>query len=407
MNDAPLWYLLAAFALGLILGGATVYAVMRERLKAAQARASATATDVEALAARAVQSSSEHLLTLATERFERDQARREALESERSEQLTRTLSPISHTLRSLEQSVARTEAHRNQADGILTEHLRTLNARTKDLYEGTHQLTAALKAPTSRGQWGEVQLRRIVEAAGMLEHTDFEVQATGKAAEGEKAQRPDMVIHLSQGRTIVVDAKAPMDAYLRAMQSTEVKERTALLNDHARALRSHVTHLSSKSYWASLGDSPEFVVLFVPSDGLLAAALEADPALLDGAFLLDVVIASPATLMALLRTVAHTWRTDALNKDALKVLESGRELHKRLGTLAGHLGKLGRQLDGSVRAFNEAVGSYQSRVLPAARHMEELRVTGARLDEVEPVTQLAREVHEPGDRGSGAEESPT
>lgn len=394
MQEISVWFLLGALLLGLVLGGGAVWFVMRERVAAEQARASASGDDVEALAARAVQASSHQLLTLASERFERDQARREALDSARSEQLSRTLSPISQTLQSLERSVARTEQHRQKADGDLHAQLRDLNSRTHQLGEGTHQLIAALKAPTSRGQWGEVQLRRIVEAAGMLEHTDFDVQNTGKNVGGDKAQRPDMVVHLSQGRTIVVDAKAPMDSYLRAMQCTDAKERQKHLQDHARALRSHVNQLSSKSYWATLGDSPEFVVLFVPSDGLLAGALEADPGLLDGAFLLDVVVASPATLMALLRTVAHTWRTDALNKDALAVLEAGREVHKRLGTFGGHLSKLGRQLDGSVKAYNDAVGSYQSRVIPAARAMEELQVTGSALDDVEPVTQLARELPE-------------
>lgn len=390
MQEISVWFLLGALLLGLVIGGVAVWFVMRERVAAAEAMASASAGDVEALAARAVQASSQQLLTLASERFDRDQARRDALDSARSEQLSRTLSPISQTLQALERSVARTEQHRQKADGELHAQLRDLSSRTQQLGNGTHQLIAALKAPTSRGQWGEVQLRRIVEAAGMLEHTDFDVQSRGKNVSGDRQQRPDMVVHLSQGRTIVVDAKAPMDAYLKAAQSTDPKERAKLLQDHARALRSHVNQLSSKNYWASLGDSPEFVVLFVPSDGLLAGALEADPGLLDGAFLLDVVVASPATLMALLRTVAHTWRTDALNKDALAVLEAGREVHKRLGTLGGHLGKLGRQLDGSVRAFNDTVGSYQSRVIPAARAMESLRITGSTLEDIDPVTQLSR-----------------
>lgn len=392
MTTEQLLPLLLTATVGALLGCLVTWAIMREKLRAARERAEHKAGDVEALAARAVQASSEHLLTLATERFERDAARRQAADAARSEQLTRTLSPIAETLHSLERSVARTEAARREADGSLRTQLQHLHEGTRHLQEGTAALTAALKAPTSRGQWGEVQLRRIVEAAGMLEHTDFDVQSHGKSVSGEKSQRPDLVVHLSQGRTIVVDAKAPMDAYLAAMQETDSGRRAALLRDHARALRGHVNQLSSKSYWAALGDSPEFVVLFVPSDGLLAGALEADPALLDGAFLLDVVIASPATLMALLRTVAHTWRTDALNKDALKVLEAGREVHKRLGTLSSHLGKLGRALDTSVKTFNDAVGSYQSRVIPAARCMEELGIVGGSLEDIEPITQHTREV---------------
>lgn len=391
MNDSSLLALLLALAIGILIGAVGAWLVMR-------ARADGTGVDgslADERAARALQASSEHLLALASERFERDAARREAVDSARSEQLSRTLAPITHTLASLETSVARTESARQKAEGDLSAQLRDLSQRAVDLGQGTNALVAALKAPTSRGQWGEVQLRRIVEAAGMLEHTDFDTQSSGKNVGGDARQRPDLVVHLSQGRTIVVDAKAPMDAYLRAMQAVDPKERATLLKDHARALRSHVNQLSSKAYWAGLGDSPEFVVLFVPSDGLLAGALEADPGLLDGAFLLDVVVASPATLMALLRTVAHTWRTDALNKDALTVLDAGREVHKRLGTMSGHLAKLGRQLDGSVRAFNDTVGSYQSRVMPAARAMENLQVVGAALDDIEPVTQHSRDVIEP------------
>ncbi|SHW78646.1 DNA recombination protein rmuC [Mycobacteroides abscessus subsp. abscessus] len=392
MNFSTLVTVLLPLLIGAALGAAVMWILMRERVRAAEAKASANGTDIEALAARAVNASSTQLLQLASERFDRDSARREAVDAARSEQLARTLSPISETLTSLERSVARTEAARQKADGDLASQLKNLSERTRDLGMGANALVTALKAPTSRGQWGEVQLRRIVEAAGMLEHTDFTEQLSGKNVSGEKNQRPDLVVHLSHGRTIVVDAKAPMDAYLRAAQATEKSERAKYLADHARALRSHVTHLSSKSYWASLGDSPEFVVLFVPSDGLLAGALEADPGLLDGAFTLDVVIASPATLMALLRTVAHTWRTDALNQDALRVLEAGREVHKRIGTLGGHLAKLGRSLDSSVRAFNNAVGSYEARVMPAARSMEELHIVGGTLEGVEPVTQLARDI---------------
>lgn len=392
MNLSTLVTVLVPLLIGGAIGAFLAWALMRERVRSAEARVEASGADVEALAARAVNASSTQLLQLASERFERDSARREAVDAARSEQLARTLSPISETLTSLERSVARTEAARQKADGDLASQLKSLSERTRDLGTGTNALVAALKAPTSRGQWGEVQLRRIVEAAGMLEHTDFTEQQSGRNVGGEKGQRPDLVVHLSHGRTIVVDAKAPMDAYLRAAHATDKTERAKHLAEHARALRSHVTHLSSKSYWASLGDSPEFVVMFVPSDGLLAGALESDPGLLDGAFMLDVVIASPATLMALLRTVAHTWRTDALNKDALRVLEAGREVHKRLGVFGGHLAKLGRSLDASVRAFNDSVGSYQARILPAARSMEELQAVGSPLDDIEPVTQLAREV---------------
>lgn len=363
----------ASALLGIVIGS-----LWASRTRAANA---SSAVDVAAIAAKAAHESSQQLLTLTDERYSRDHAR-----------TTATLAPISQSLEQLQQSVARTEAARSRSEGDLTAQIRALSKSAADLTRGTSALASAMRAPSSRGQWGEVQLRRIVEAAGMLEHTDFTTQSSGQSADGDRGQRPDLVVHLSQGRSIVVDAKAPMDAFLRAAEAEDPAERRAQLQAHARALRMHVSALSAKSYWAALGDAPEFVVLFVPSDGVLAAALDADPNLLDGAFTLDVVVASPATLMALLRTVAHTWRTDALNKDALEVLSRSRELHKRLATMGGHFAKLGRALDGSVKSFNDVVGSYQSRVMPTARSIEELAAMGKPLSEPEPVTTRARDV---------------
>ncbi|CAM4048206.1 DNA recombination protein RmuC [Helcobacillus massiliensis] len=380
---------IAAFLLGIIAGS-----LWSARTRS---RAGEEQVDVAAIAAKAAQESSQQLLALTDERYSRDHARTSA-----------ALAPIGQSLEQLQQSVARTEAARSRSEGDLTAQLRRLSQTTADLTHGTAALTSALKAPSSRGQWGEVQLQRIVEAAGMLEHTDFSTQARGRSADGDREQRPDLVVHLSQGRSIVVDAKAPMDSFLRAVDAQDPSERAAQLQAHARALRMHVSSLSAKSYWAGLGDAPEFVVLFVPSDGVLAAALEADPGLLDGAFTLDVVIASPATLMALLRTVAHTWRTDALNRDALEVLSRSRELHKRLTTMGRHFTKLGRSLDGTVKTFNDVVGSYQSRVMPTARSIEELAAMGKPLAEPGPVTSRARELpRDTGDSGDSGKHDPS
>jgi DNA recombination protein RmuC len=219
---------------------------------------------------------------------------------------------------------------------------------------------------------------------------DFSEQLAGSRADGDRGQRPDLVVHLAGDRHVVIDAKAPMDAYLDATEETDPARAAARRTAHAKALRHHVGVISSKAYWKALGDTPEFTVLFVPSDGVLAAALESDPALLEDSFSRDVVIASPATLVALLRTVAHTWRTDALNRDAREVLEAGRELHHRLGIFTGHLGKVGRSLDSSVAAFNEAVGSLQSRVMVTARKFEGLGLTGGELGDIDQLTRRAR-----------------
>lgn len=370
--------LLLGLLLGAAVGAALTWAILRERVRSQQDQYRADAD------------SAAQLLRLADERYERDTARRDAAEEEREAELQRTLSPITATLAHLERSLARSEAARLEAEGALRSHLEQLSQRAQSLETGTNALTAALRAPTARGRWGEVQLRRIVESAGMLEHVDFTEQLPGSRADGDAGQRPDLVVHLSGGRQVVVDAKAPMDAYLDAVEEPDPVRAANRRKAHAKALRHHVGVIASKAYWKSLGDTPEFTVLFVPSDGVLAAAVETDPGLLEDAFARDVVIASPATLVALLRTVAHTWRTDALNRDARKVLDAGRELHHRLGIFTGHLGKVGRSLDSSVAAFNDAVGSLQSRVLVTARKFEELGLTGAAVDEVDQLTRRAR-----------------
>lgn len=374
--------LLLGLVLGALLGAAGTFLVLRERMRSALTQN------------RAGEDSADRLLRLADERHERDVARRDAAEEEREAELQRTLAPLTATLAQLERNLARSEAARAEAEGALRNHLGELGRRAQSLEQGTTALTAALRAPTSRGRWGEVQLRRIVEAAGMLEHVDFSEQLGGTRADGEKGQRPDLVVHLSGERTLVVDAKAPMDAYLDAVEEQDPKRARARRTAHARALRHHVDQIAGKAYWKALGDTPEFTVLFVPSDGVLAAALESAPDLLEHGFAKDVVIASPATLMALLRTVAHTWRTDSLNRDAREVLEAGRELHHRLGTFTSHLGKVGRSLDSSVAAFNEAVGSLQSRVMVTARKFEDLGLAGTAVEDVEQLTRRARTLEE-------------
>ncbi|MCS6711168.1 DNA recombination protein RmuC [Brachybacterium sp. EF45031] len=370
--------LLLGLVLGALIGAVITWLAMREVLhRREQARDAHTGAF-------------DQLLLLADERFARDAARRDAVEEERQAHLQRTLAPITASLTHLERSLARSEAARIDAEGALREHLGQLAERARSLESGTASLTAALRAPTARGRWGEVQLRRIVEAAGMLDHVDFDEQHAGVRADGERAQRPDLVVHLSGGRTLVVDAKAPMEAYLDAVEETDPARAASRRAAHAKALRHHVGVISSKAYWKALGDTPEFTVVFVPSDGVLAAALDADPALLEDAFGQDVVIASPATLMALLRTVAHTWRTEALNRDARAVLDAGRELHHRLGTFAGHLGKVGRSLDAAVGAYNDAVGSLQARVMVTARRFEDMGLVGTPVPEVDQLTRRSR-----------------
>jgi DNA recombination protein RmuC len=295
------------------------------------------------------------------------------------EAVSRAVAPLHETLLRYEGRVAELERERAEAYA----ELRTVSVELRD---ETKQLVAALRAPQVRGRWGEHQLRRIVEAAGMLEHCDFAEQVT-VTVDGQGA-RPDLVVRLHGGRSVVVDAKAPFDAYLAAMEAREEAGRERHLAAHAAALRRHVDGLAAKSYWAGFGQSPEFVVLFVPADPFLDAALRHDPTLLEHAFARNVVLATPATLIALLRTVAYAWRQEALTRNAASVHELARELYGRLSTLGEHVSKLGSSLGAAVTAYNKAVGSLEARVLVSARKLADLGVAGDQLP-TPPQVELA------------------
>jgi DNA recombination protein RmuC len=286
------------------------------------------------------------------------------------EAVARAMAPLHETLLRYEARVSDLERERTDAYA----ELRTVSTELRD---ETKQLVAALRAPQVRGRWGEHQLRRIVEAAGMLEHCDFTEQVSG-SVDGQGV-RPDLVVRLHGGRSVVVDAKAPFDAYLAAMESRDEAGRDRHLAAHAGHLRRHVDALAAKSYWAAFVQSPEFVVLFVPADAFLDAALQHDPTLLEHAFARDVVLATPATLVALLRTVAYAWRQEALARNAATVHALARELYGRLSTMGEHLAKLGGSLGGAVTAYNRAVGSLEARVLVSARKLAELGVAGDEL----------------------------
>jgi DNA recombination protein RmuC len=289
------------------------------------------------------------------------------------EAVARAVAPLHDTLRRYEQRVADLEHDRIDAYAELREQVRSMSVVSGELRTETKQLVAALRAPQVRGRWGEHQLRRIVEAAGLLEHCDFAEQVT--AGTDQQGIRPDLVVRLHGGRSVVVDAKAPFEAYLSAMEARDEPGRDRHLDTHARHLRAHVDGLAAKAYWAGFEQAPEFVVLFVPADPFLDAALQRDPMLLEHAFARDIVLATPATLVALLRTVAYAWRQEALARNAVAVHRLARELYARLSTMGDHVAKLGGALGGAVTAYNKAVGSLEARVLVSARKLAELGVS--------------------------------
>lgn len=255
------------------------------------------------------------------------------------------------------------------------------DTQVEQLRVETRALSTALRKPQVRGRWGELHLRRAVELAGLVDRCDFSEQV--RLVDG--ALRPDLVVHLVGGRSVVVDAKVPLDAYLDATGADDETARSHHLARHARQVRQHVDQLGAKAYWRALDQAPEFVVLFVPADSFLAAALEADADLVEYAAARQVVLASPTTLIALLRTVAHGWRQEQLADRAREIQHLGRELHARLGTVAGHFDNLGRSLNAAVGHYNGAMASLESRVLVSARRFGDLGVTDEALDRPRPV----------------------
>ena len=307
------------------------------------------------------------------------------------------MDPMAQALQRLDGQLRTTEKEREGAYAELRTQVGAMHRTSEQLQAETRHLVNALRAPQARGRWGEVQLERIVELAGMVEHCDFDrqVTGTGRTGDADSTVRPDLVVRLAGGKQVVVDAKVTLAAYLEAMDTDDEATQQRRLAAHARHLRAHIDSLASKTYWAAFEPTPEFVVLFVPGDSFLQAALVAEPALLDHAFERNVVIATPTTLIALLRTVAYTWRQEALARNAAQVHAVGRELYDRLATMGDHMSKLGRQLGSAVDSYNRTVGALESRVLVTARRLRDLKVTDDELAAPEQVERTPRLLQAP------------
>jgi len=324
---------------------------------------------------------------------------------QRRQAIEQVLAPLTDQLGRYEKSLRQLELDRQHAYSGLSVAVRQLAESQERLQADTRNLVTALRSPATRGRWGEIQLRRVVEMAGMLEHCDFEEQVHHHGSDG--AIRPDMVVHLPGAKRVVVDAKVPMQAFLDANDATDETARQAHLVSHARQLRTHVDALAKKSYWEQFEDSPGFVVAFVPGDPLLSAALEHDATLLEHAVSHRVLLATPTTLIGLLRAVAYGWQQDALAENAREVQQIGRELYKRLATFGDHMVRTGKSLNASVDAYNKAVGSLERSVMPQARRFQELGVGGSdkEVPLLEPLPAAARRPeHEGDDDASGSPE---
>ncbi len=325
-----------------------------------------------ALAGDALQRNNEAFAELAAARLATAKEGADGDLAQRQQAIEGLVGPLRESLERVQHQLNSVERERAGSYEKLLEQVGTMRQTSEQLRVETTQLVTALRAPQVRGRWGEMQLERAVEAAGMTEHIDYVTQETVAGPDGRL--RPDMVIRLVGGKNVVVDSKVAFSGYLEAMEARDEATKATRLKAHARHLRDHIDQLAAKSYWQHFSPSPEFVVCFVPADAFLDAALREDPALLERAFERDIVVATPSTLVALLRTIAYTWRQEALAANAAEVHKLGRDLYQRLSTMGGHIDKLGRSLNSAVGNYNNTVASLESRVLVTARKMIDLEV---------------------------------
>ncbi len=324
------------------------------------------------LARDSLEKNSENFLRLAGERFATQQAEAKAELSKREKAVEELVKPIKDALEKTKEQIGELEKSRLKDYGKLTEQLSAVHSGQESLRLETSKLVSSLRQPNVRGRWGELTLRRLAELAGMVDRCDFAEQVHVKTAAGSPDARPDMVIHLPEEGQLVVDVKTPLEAYLQAVAEPDEDKRKTHLEAHARSMANHVKQLASKAYFDQFERSPEFVILFVPGDQFLSAALDVRPDLLDEALRNKVLLVTPTSLVALLKVVAYGWMQFRLAENAEEIRDLAVEMHKRLGTFTGHIDNVGKKLEQSVKAYNEAIGSLETRVLPNVRKIEEL-----------------------------------
>jgi DNA recombination protein RmuC len=369
----------------------------RERQAALERSMERLKASFDSIANSSLRSNSELFLQLAREHLAQHQQHAVSALSEREKAIESMLAPIREALEKTGQQILRIEKERAETFGSLKTSLESVALGQQALQKETRTLVNALRRPEVRGQWGELTLRRLAELAGMVEHCDFKEQVHVRTEDGNL--RPDMIVHMPDGRDLVVDVKTPLDAYLEAVDAVTDEQRAAAMRRHAGAIAERIRRLGAKSYWSQFERSPDFVILFIPGDQFLSAALAEQPNLLEDAIRQDVIIATPSSFVALLKAVAYGWRQTALAQNAETIRTLAEDLYKRLAVFTTHLGKLGRNLGSSVDHFNAAIGSLERQVLPGARKFTELGVRPEReLETLEPIDKLVRQPTENGER---------
>jgi len=384
----------------LALAAALAYAIARQQARGAELSEerlaefmASTSAQIQAQAGEELRKSAEHVLELGKEQRERDRETTEATLQKREAEFRRLTEPIGENLKRIEREVSTMSRDRRSADGAVRTLLDEMKVGLGDLGTQTGTLVKALRQPQTRGKWGEVQLKRCVEIAGMTEHVDFELQQTFN--DGESILRPDAVVMLPGNRRVVIDSKVPLDAYLEVLEAEDDPTRRGELIRHARQVRDHITKLASKRYQDQFesGESPDFVVCFMPSEAALHAAFEAEASLYDYALEQKILVATPTTLVGLLRTVELGWRQEQIAEQAQEIASAARELHSRTGSFLEHFAKAGRQLNSATKSFDDAVGSLESRILPQLRRIEEMgAASGKELEEPHRVDRAVRPI---------------
>lgn len=375
MDALALILALLMLLVGAIAGAAAAYFSLRRRSRAVEEDFDAVSSRLSEVTAQFAAADAERRL-LSLQNRELGEARSQ------DGSVLRALAPVAEKLTAVQQQVALLERDRLEQYGQLAQQLQEARLSDAQLIRSTHALESALRSNSARGQWGEVQLRRVVEASGMLKHVDFLEQV--HSAGTDSAVRPDLVVQLPGEKQLVVDAKVPLSSYLEAQELGARQDsgtqypgnQQSLLAAHAKALRAHVDSLSNKKYWDIAGNSPELVICFLPAESILAAALTADATLLDHALSKNVVLASPSTLLAVLKSVAFTWRQDVLTDSARELFDLARQLYERMGTLGDNVGKLGSSLKSSVDRYNSLIGTLEARILPTARKLNAMDESG-------------------------------